>query len=42
MMINMNVNGNLTIKGISKEVIIEVEFGGTNTDPGVMKRRDFR
>jgi polyisoprenoid-binding protein YceI len=27
------LNGLLTIKGISKEVVLNVEFGGTNKDP---------
>ncbi len=30
---NYTLTGNLTIKGISKEVTLDVELGGINTDP---------
>lgn len=49
---NYQLKGNLTIKGISKEVSLDVEFGGVNKDPwgnekagfalsGKINRKDF-
>ncbi len=49
---NYQLKGNLTIKGVSKEVALDVEFGGVNKDPwgnekagfslsGKINRKDF-
>lgn len=49
---NFQLKGLLTIKGVSKEVALDVEFGGVNTDPwgnekagfslsGKINRKDF-
>lgn len=49
---NYTLSGTLTIKGISKEIALNVEYGGTNKDPwgnekiafaiqGKLKRSDF-
>jgi polyisoprenoid-binding protein YceI len=49
---NYKLKGDLTIKGVSKEVTLDVEFGGVNTDPwgnekagfslnGKINRKDF-
>ena len=38
---NYRLKGNLTIKGISKEVSLEVEFGGINTDPWGNEKAGF-
>lgn len=35
------LKGVLTIKGISKEVTLEMEFGGTNTDPWGNEKAGF-
>lgn len=49
---NYTLKGNLTIKGVSKEISLDVEFGGINKDPwgnekagfsvsGKINRKDF-
>ena len=38
---NYNLNGVLTIKGISKPVVLSVEFGGLMTDPWGNKKAGF-
>jgi polyisoprenoid-binding protein YceI len=49
---NYTLKGNLTIKGVSKEISLDVEFGGVNKDPwgnekagfaisGKINRKDF-
>ena len=38
---NFNLNGVLTIKGVSKPVILSVEFGGLMTDPWGNKKAGF-
>ena len=49
---NYKLNGTLTIKGVSKEISLDVEFGGINKDPwgnekagfslnGKINRKDF-
>lgn len=49
---NYQLKGNLTIKGVSKEIALDVEFGGVNKDPwgnekagfslsGKINRKDF-
>ncbi|MBK7852677.1 MAG: polyisoprenoid-binding protein [Bacteroidetes bacterium] len=38
---NYKLNGLLTIKGISKEVFLEVEFGGIKTDPDGNEKAGF-
>lgn len=38
---NDEVTGNLTIKGISREVKLNVEFGGINTDPWGNEKAGF-
>lgn len=49
---NYKLKGNLTVKGVSKEVALDVEFGGVNKDPwgnekvgfslsGKINRKDF-
>jgi len=38
---NNEVTGNLTIKGISREVKLNVEFGGINTDPWGHEKAGF-
>jgi len=38
---NYDLNGVLTIKGISKPVVLSVEFGGLMTDPWGNKKAGF-
>ena len=38
---NFKLTGNLTIKGISKEVTLDVEFGGINKDPWGNEKAGF-
>lgn len=38
---NYNLNGQLTIKGIKKEVTLNVEFGGVNKDPWGNEKAGF-
>ena len=49
---NYKISGNFTIKGVTKEVILDAEFGGIMTDPygnvkagfeitGKINRKDF-
>ncbi len=38
---NYKLKGNLTIKGISKEVVLDVEFGGVNKDPWGNQKAGF-
>ena len=38
---NYKLKGNLTIKGISKEVLMDVEFGGINKDPWGNEKAGF-
>jgi polyisoprenoid-binding protein YceI len=38
---NYKLHGNLTIKGIAKPVILDVEYGGTVKDPWGMTRAGF-
>ena len=38
---NYRLKGNLTIKGISKEVSLDVEFGGINKDPWGNEKAGF-
>lgn len=38
---NFKLTGNLTIRGISKEVTLEVEFGGINKDPWGNEKAGF-
>jgi len=38
---NYNLIGVLTMKGISKEIILDVEFGGINTDPWGNEKAGF-
>jgi len=38
---NYKLKGNLTIKGISKEVTFDVEFGGVNKDPWGNQKAGF-
>jgi polyisoprenoid-binding protein YceI len=49
---NYKISGNFTIKGVTKEVILDAEFGGIMTDPygnvkagfeitGIINRKDF-
>jgi polyisoprenoid-binding protein YceI len=38
---NLKLKGNLTIKGIKKEVIFDVEFGGINKDPWGNEKAGF-
>lgn len=38
---NFQLKGNLTIKGISKEVVLDVEFGGINKDPWGNEKAGF-
>ncbi len=38
---NYQLKGNLTIKGISKEIALDVEFGGVNKDPWGNEKAGF-
>jgi len=38
---NYKLKGNLTIKGVSKEVTLDVEFGGVNKDPWGNEKAGF-
>ncbi len=38
---NFQLKGNLTIKGVSKEVVLDVEFGGINKDPWGNEKAGF-
>jgi polyisoprenoid-binding protein YceI len=38
---NYQLKGNLTIKGVSKEVVLDVEFGGINKDPWRNEKAGF-
>ncbi len=38
---NFQLKGNLTIRGVSKEVILDVEFGGINKDPWGNEKAGF-
>ncbi len=38
---NYQLKGNLTIKGITKEIALEVEFGGINKDPWGNEKAGF-
>ena len=38
---NYKLDGTLTMKGVSKDVILDVEFGGTNKDPWGNEKAGF-
>lgn len=38
---NFQLTGDLTIKGVTKEIILDVEFGGINKDPWGNEKPDF-
>jgi len=38
---NYHLKGDLTIKGMTKEIILDVEFGGTNKDPWGNEKAGF-